>query len=317
MPGPSSSTMTSGPAAGDPGDRGPADGGPAELSLADRWIRSRLAAMLARVESGFADYRLDMVANALYEFTWNEFCDWYLELSKAVLQSDGASEAAKRGTRRTLISTLEVLLRALHPLAPFISEEIWQRVRSSAGVAGETIMLCEYPTAQSIEADSAAEPEMQWVMNFVLGVRQIRGEMDIAPSRRLKVLLHNAGPADLEYLARNHAYLTRLAGIAATRVLGSGESAPISAAALVGKLEILVPMAGLIEPRAELDRLAKRQRRAESDYGKLAAKLANGDFSKNAPTEVVAKDQARLSELRIEIDQLANQIARVKALSAL
>ena len=103
-------------------------------SLADRWIRSRLASMLARVEAGFADYRLDVVANALYEFTWNEFCDWYLELSKAVLQSDAASEAQRRGARRTLIGTLEVLLRALHPLAPFISEEIWQRVRKPAGV---------------------------------------------------------------------------------------------------------------------------------------------------------------------------------------
>ena len=118
-----------------------------EFSLADRWIRSRLAAMLRRVEAGFADYRLDMAANALYEFTWSEFCDWYLELSKAVLQSDSASEAQRRGARSTLIGTLEVLLRALHPLAPFISEEIWQRVRASAGVAGDTIMLAPYPTA--------------------------------------------------------------------------------------------------------------------------------------------------------------------------
>ncbi len=117
----------------------------AEFSLADRWIRSRLAAMLERVESGFSDYRLDNVANALYEFTWSEFCDWYVELSKAVLQSESASEAEKRGTRLTLIGTLEVLLRALHPLAPFISEEIWQRVRVSAGVAGETIMREPFP----------------------------------------------------------------------------------------------------------------------------------------------------------------------------
>ncbi len=141
--------------------------------------------MLARVECGFGDYRLDTVANALYEFTWSEFCDWYLELSKAVLQSDAASEAEKRGTRFTLIDTLEVLLRALHPLAPFISEEIWQRVRSSAGVAGETIMRSAFPAAEGVETDPAAEPEMRWVMNFILGVRQIRGEMDIAPSRRL------------------------------------------------------------------------------------------------------------------------------------
>ena len=300
--------------------REPPEHGAAELadahafSLADRWIRSRLAAMLARVESGFAEYRLDTVANALHEFTWNEFCDWYVELSKAVLQSDSASEAQKRATRATLIGALEVLLRALHPLAPFITEEIWQRARPAAGVSGETIMLCEFPSAKGIQADAAAEPEMQWVMSFILGVRQIRGEMDIAPSRRLEVLLQNAGSTDLEYLARNRAYLTRLAGVADLKVLAPGEAAPISAVALVGRLEILVPMAGLIDPRAELDRLAKRRRRAETELGKLQSKLANGDFAKNAPPDVVAKDRARLSELGAEIDQLMQQVARVNAL---
>jgi len=285
-------------------------------SLADRWIRSRLAAMLARVESGFTDYRLDVVANALYEFTWNEFCDWYLELSKAVLQSESASPAEKRAARGTLIGTLEVLLRALHPLAPFITEEIWQRVRAAAGVSGETVMLCEYPRAPGGAADSSAEPEMQWVMSFILGVRQIRGEMDIAPSRKLEVLLANAGRTDLEYLVRNRLYLTRLAGVVDPKVLAPGEAAPISAVALVGRLEILVPMAGLIDPQAELERLAKRQRRAQTDFGKLQSKLANGDFARNAPAEVVAKDRARLGELGTEIEQLTQQSARVQALLA-
>ena len=289
-------------------------GGSGEFSLADRWIRSRLASMLRRVESGFADYRLDTVANALYEFTWSEFCDWYLELSKAILQSDSASEAQKRGTRKALIGTLEALLRALHPIAPFISEEIWQRVRVAAGVAGETIMRAAFPTPDDIETDAAAEPEMRWVMNFILGVRQIRGEMDIAPSRRLDVLLQNAGPADLEYLARNHSYLARLAGISAPRVLAQGEAAPIAAVALLGKLEILVPMAGLIDAQAEIERLTKRQRRAGAEFDKLQTKLANGDFAKNAPAEVIAKDRVRLAELRAEADQLAAQIVRVNAL---
>ncbi len=293
--------------------RGQADGG-VEFSLADRWIRSRLAAMLRRVESGFADYRLDTVASALYEFTWSEFCDWYLELSKAVLQSDTASEAQKRGARSCLIGTLEVLLRALHPLAPFISEEIWQRVRIDAGAAGDSIILAPFPTAGSIETDAAAEAEMRWVMNFILGVRQIRGEMDIAPSRRLDVLLQNAGPTDLTYLERNHSYLARLAGISAPRALAPGQAAPIAAVALLGKLEILVPMAGLIDPQAEIERLTKRQRRAGAEFDKLQAKLANGDFAKNAPAEVIDKDHRRLAELRTEADQLAAQIARVNAL---
>ncbi len=286
----------------------------AEFSLADRWIRSRLADMLVRIEAGFADYRLDVVANALYEFTWHEFCDWYLELSKAVLQSDSASTAAKRGARFTLINTLEVLLRALHPLAPFISEEIWQRVRVSARASGETIMRAEFPSAASVSTDRQAEPEMRWVMDFILGMRQIRGEMDIAPSRKLEVLLQNAGADDLEYLDRNLPYLKRLAGVETPRVLAAGETPPISAVALLGNLEILVPMKGLIDPTAELERLAKRLRKAEIELTKLEAKLGNSQYAKNAPPDIVAKDRQRLEELRTEIGQLSAQTARVTKL---
>ena len=286
----------------------------AEFSLADLWIQARLAAMLARVESGFTEYRLDVVANALYEFTWHEYCDWYLELSKAVLQSDAAGAAAKRGTRRTLIHTLETLLRALHPIAPFISEEIWQRVRSSAGVDGDTIMRCRFPSAAGVEADPAAEREMRWVINFIEGVRQIRGELDIAPGRKLEVLLQNAEQKDSEYLGRNLHYLVRLAGIEPPRILPPAQAAPISAVALLGTLEILVPMAGLIDPAAELTRLLKRQSKSEADLQKMDGKLSNAEFIRNAPPEVVAKDQQRLAELRTEIRQLAAQIARVTAL---
>jgi len=286
----------------------------AEFSLADRWIHSRLVDMLGRIEAGFADYRLDAVANAVYEFTWHEFCDWYVELSKSVLQSDSASEAAKRGTRLTLIHTLEVLLRAMHPLAPFISEEIWQRVRVVASVAGETIMHAEFPRAESMTADRQAEPEMRWVMDFILGVRQIRGEMDIPWTRKLEVLLQNASARDSEYLGRNLHYLVRLAGVEGPRTLKEGEAAPISAVALLGNLEILVPMKGLIDPAAELERLAKRLRKAEVDMSKLEAKLSNSQFAKNAPPDIVAKDQQRLEELRTEIGQLSAQTARVTKL---
>ncbi len=292
-------------------------GSAAGQSLADRWIRTRLARTLARVATGFAEYRLDVVASALYEFTWNEFCDWYLELSKAVLQSETSSEEEKRAARRTLIDTLEALLRALHPLAPFISEEIWQRVHDAAGVTGPSIMVSTYPLAEDIQADADAEAEMQWVMSFILGVRQIRGEMDIAPSRRLDVLLQNAGPTDADYLARNRSSLMRLAGISEPRILEAGEPAAIAAVALVGRLEILVPMAGLIDPKAELERLTKRLRRDETELAKLDHKLANGEFLRNAPAEVVAKDRARLEELRAELDQLTSQIARVNTLRGL
>jgi valyl-tRNA synthetase len=286
----------------------------AQFSLADRWITSRLADTLGRIETGFAEYRLDAVANAVYEFTWHEFCDWYVELSKTLLQSDAAPEAAKRGTRITLINTLEVLLRAMHPLAPFISEEIWQRVRILAGASGETIMRAEFPRAESIATDRTAEPEMRWVMDFILGVRQIHGEMDIPLARRFEVLLQNASARDLEYLGRNLHYLVRLGGVEPPRALREGEAAPISAVALLGNLEILVPMKGLIDPVAELDRLAKRLRKAEIDLSKLEVKLGNAQFAKNAPPEIVAKDQQRLEELRTEIGQLSAQTARVTKL---
>jgi valyl-tRNA synthetase len=294
--------------------------GDESMSLADRWIRSRFNAALARVHAGFAEYRLDVVASALYEFTWNEYCDWYLELSKAVLQSEQAGEAAKSGARSTLIDILEGLLRALHPLAPFISEEIWQRARERGGAAAagappaarDTLMRTAIPPGGPVDAD--AEREMRWVMQFILGVRQIRGEMDIAPGRKLDVLLQNAGDEDRRCLAEHLQYVTRLAGITAPRILEPGAPAPIAAVALLGGLEILVPMAGLIDPAAELERLGKRRRRAESDAEKLRAKLENAEFTRHAPPDVVAKDTSRLAELRTETGQLDLQIARVNAL---
>ncbi len=288
----------------------------AEFGLPDRWIRARLRAAVERVHSGFAEYRLDAVAAALYEFTWNEFCDWYLEMSKAVLQSEHAGEAEKRGARLTLITTLEQLLRTLHPLAPFITEEIWDRVRICAGVAGQTVMLAPFPQPADLPVDREAEREMSWVREFILGIRQIRGEMDIAPGRRIDVLLQHAANSDLEYLGRNRSLLVRLAGIGTLAVLEQGQAGPICAVALLGTLEILVPMAGLIDPQAEIERLTRRQRKADLDIGKLQAKLADSSFAANAPADIVAKDTRRLAELRIETSQLAAQAARVRALLA-
>jgi valyl-tRNA synthetase len=288
----------------------------AEFSLADRWIQSRLSQALRRVHAGFAEYRLDMVASALYEFTWNDYCDWYVELSKAALQSDGATDAAKRAARLTLVDTLETLLRALHPVAPFITEELWQRVAPVAGRGGVSIMRADFPSQDGVPADPGAEREMRWVMDFILGVRQIRGEMDIAPSQKIDVLLQNSSQADRDLLGMHVQYLMRLAGINAPRVLRQGESAPIAAIALVGSLEILVPMEGLIDPVAELDRLSKRRAKTDGDLRKIAGKLNNAEFLANAPADVVAKDQARAAELRSELSQLDAQRARVEAMRA-
>ncbi len=286
----------------------------AQYSLADRWIGAQCNTMLARVARGFADYRLDAVVSALYEFIWNDYCDWYVELSKAVLNAEGCSEAAGRGTRLTLVRTLEKSLRALHPLAPFITEELWQRVAPAAGCAGPSIMLASFP--QGAAGDEGSTGDMRWVMDFILGIRQIRGEMDIAPSRRLDVLLQHADREDRRRVAEHGLYLARLAGINPPRVLDEGEQAPIAAIALIGELQVLVPMAGLIDPAAELTRLAKRRGRADSDLRKIAGKLGNAEFLANAPPDVVAKDQARAAELATEITQLDRQRARVEALRA-
>ena len=257
----------------------------------------------------------DTAANALYEFTWSEFCDWYLELSKAVLQSDGASAAQKRGTRSTLIGTLEALLRALHP-----ARAVHQRGDLAAGAhcrrrRRRVDHARPFPAAGDIETDPAAEPEMRWVMNFILGVRQIRGEMDIAPSRRLEVLLQNAGPADLEYLARNHAYLTRLAGIIATARARAGRGCA-HCGGRARRQTRNIGADGGSDRSASRDRTLEQTptpRRRPSSTS-CSPSSANGDFAKNAPAEVVAKDRLRLAELRAETDQLAAQIARVSAL---
>jgi len=288
--------------------------GPEELSLADRWIRARLEAATRAVHDGFASYRLDLAAQAAYEFTWYEFCDWYLELSKPVLQSEAASAAERRGTRRTLASTLETLLRLLHPFMPFITEEIWLRVGPRAGQSGETVMLAPYPAAAAAPADPAVETEMRWVMDFILGVRQIRGEMDIAPSLRFEVLLQDASALDLERWRRNASCVGRLANVGGAKPLRPDEIPPQSAVALLGDMKILVPMAGLIDVGAEVARLGKRRAKLEQELARAEGKLGNAKFVQNAPAEVVAQERERIEQFKRELAQLAAQLERIASL---
>jgi len=300
--------------------------GAADLSVADRWIVSRFADTLTKVDGALAEYRFDLAATALYEFTWYEFCDWYLELTKPVLQSDLSTAAQQRATRRTLVTTLEALLRALHPLMPFITDEIWQRVYPLAAplLAAQvtranqktldSIMVASYPQAGAYGADVEADTEVNWMKQFILAVRQIRGEMDIAPSRKIPLLLQNAGARDLALVERLNSYLTRLAGLESIKALAAGAAAPESATAIVGELTLLVPMAGLIDPAAEIERLTKRIGKNESDKTKLSAKLGNDNFVRNAPPDVVAGDRARLTELTAQNASLAAQLERVRKL---
>ena len=285
-----------------------------ELSVADRWIRSRLGQTVTKVRASLTDYRFDFAATALYEFTWYEFCDWYLELTKPVLQSESSSAAAKLGTRRTLVEVLEALQRALHPLMPFITEEIWQFAAPLAGRKGETVMLQPYPTAHELPVDTEAERAIDWIQKVVQGVRQIRGEMSISPSRQIPLLMKGASAQDLAYLEHHRAYLERLAGLENITVIGPDTTAPQSATSLVGDLALLVPMAGIIDAAAEADRLAKRISKAQEDLGKTNTKLTNDNFVRNAPEAVVAMERERAADLERTIAGLQVQLTAVRRL---
>jgi len=290
------------------------DDGPETLSLADRWIRSRLNTAILAVREGFGQYRFDLAAQAAYEFTWYEFCDWYLEFSKPVLQSKDSSPAERRGTRRTLILVLEALLRLLHPLMPFITEELWQRVGPRAGRTGDSIMRQPFPAPEPGASDPVVEANMRKDMEFILGIRRIRGEFDIAPSVKLSVLLQDASAEDLARYTGNETAIWRLAGIADARPLDPQEAVPQSATALLGDMKILVPMAGLIDVDAELERLGKRRNKVEQDLARAAAKLGNDKFVRNAPAGIVEQERARVEEFKRELAQLADQLKRVASL---
>jgi valyl-tRNA synthetase len=294
----------------------PAAGAPLEPSVADRWIRARFGRTLAAVGEALREYRFDFAASALYEFTWGDFCDWYIELTKPVLQSEQSTPAARAATRRTLAEILEALQRALHPLMPFITEEIWQRAAPLAGRAGDTVMLQPYPQAAEFPPDEAAEREAAWIQAVVLGVRQIRGEMNINPARRIPLLLRDASALDRELAARHQPWLERLAGLESVTVLAPGAAAPQAAIALVGTLALLVPMAGLIDAPAEIERLAKLIGKAERDLTVTRARLASESFVSNAPANVVAAERARLAELERTVAGLRAQLERVRGLDA-
>jgi valyl-tRNA synthetase len=296
------------------GEAAVTDTGPVELSMADQWIRSRFGQMILDIEAALRDYRFDFAATALYEFTWYSFCDWYLELTKPVLQSETVPLQIKRGTRKTLVEILEALQRALHPLMPFITEEIWQGVASLAGRSGPTVMLTSYPVAADFPRNEIAEREIGWVQSIVLAVRQIRGEMNIKPSLPIPMLLRNASEQDKEYARRHLAYLERLGGLESVTVLPEDASPPESAIALVGDLSVLVPMAGLIDAGAEAERMGKQLTKAHSDMTKTQQKLNNENFVRNAPAEVVEAERARLAELERTVTNLTAQLERIRRL---
>ncbi len=293
------------------------DGGEFIFSTADRWIISRLQETEAEVDRAFKEYRMDRAANAIYEFTWNEYCDWYLELSKPVLNSDESSEAALRGTRRTLVRVLETLLRLTHPIMPFLTEEIWQKIAPLAGkeIEGyQSVMLEPFPISDQHKFDTTATQEMEWVKSFILGIRSIRGEMDIAPGKPLAILVQNASEADQHRLQEHRATLNTLARLESIEVLDEDAEAPESATALVDSMKILIPMAGLIDKEAELQRLDKEIGKVEGEIKRLQGKLNNANFVERAPEAVVAKEREKLEEAQTRQQQLSEQKEKIAAL---
>jgi len=292
-------------------DCGPGD---VALSLADRWITGRMQDACADVARAVEAYRFDLACQALYEFIWNEYCDWYLELSKPVLWDDGAPAQAKRGTRRTLICVLETWLRLLHPFMPFITEEIWQSVAPLAGKSGASIMLQPYPRADELAIDHRASADIEWLKGVIVGIRNIRGEMNIPPGTAIPVLLRNGNEDDRRRLAQNSPYLKKLAKLSGINWLDAGAEAPMAATALAGDLEILVPMADLIDKEAEVTRLNREITRLQDDLTRLRGKLGNADFVDKAPAAVVAKEKDKLQTQEQALVTLQEQMQRIRSI---
>ncbi len=276
----------------------------------ERWILSRLAATIDTVHAQLADYRFDLASQALYEFTWNEYCDWFLELAKPALSGDDVEAA--NSTRHTLLYVLETVLRALHPLIPFVTEEIWQHVSPKLGIAaGQFIATRRYPQAADITVDPAAAAEVQWLKDVLMGVRRIRGEMNIAPGRAIPMLFAGGDGDDARRVAKFGAQIAFLAKTESLRFLDAGEEEPASATAIVGSLRVLIPLAGLIDLDAEKKRLDREIARVEGEIRKCQGKLASETFVANAPAAVVEQERARHAEWTTQLDGLRSQRAKL------
>ena len=285
--------------------------GPMTLNVIDRWIISAFQQTAAAVNLAMATYRFDLAAKAIYEFVWDELCDWYLELSKPMLLSTDVSIEAQRGARHTLLSVLEQTLRLAHPFIPFMTEEIWQQIPRSIRGQGATIMLQAFPEANATAVDLAAEGDIQWIKAIVTGTRNIRGEMDISFARPIPVLFANGSDADKARLEAHRPLLTFLIKPERLEWLAATDEVPVSATQLVGDMQLLVPMNGLIDKDAEITRLDKEIDKKRAEIGRAEGKINNPSFVDKAPAEVVQKEKDKVQDLGFAIAQLQEQKARV------
>lgn len=279
-----------------------------ELNLPDQWILSKLQQLTAEVRKQFDQYRFDLASQALYEFIWNDYCDWYLELTKPILNGD-SSDAQKRGTKKTLLQVLEVLLRLLHPMMPYITETIWQQVAPLLGISGDTVMLQPYPIVNKTLINENAEKQVLWLQQVILGVRNIRGEMNISPNKPVPLYFAKGSYADLNYFNQQKNFLIKLAKLENITWLHANDTTPASATALAGNMELLIPLAGLIDIDAEKQRLKKEIAKLENDCAISEKKLSNEGYIAKAPAEVVALEREKLTNAQNAHKKLVAQLA--------
>ncbi|POD91344.1 valine--tRNA ligase [Pectobacterium odoriferum] len=282
------------------------------LSLADRWILAEFNRTVKAYREALDGYRFDIAANILYEFTWNQFCDWYLELTKPVM--NGGSEAELRGTRHTLVTVLEALLRLAHPIIPFITETIWLRVKALKGISADTIMLQPFPEFDAAQEDTLALNDLEWIKQAIIAVRNIRAEMNIAPGKPLEVLLRDVTAEAQRRVEENRSFIQTLARLESITLLPAGDKGPVSVTKLIEGAELLIPMAGLIDKAAELDRLAKEVAKIEAEIERIESKLSNEGFVARAPEAVVAKEREKLDGYAVAKAKLLEQHAVIAAL---
>lgn len=294
-------------------DCGMAEGAELEFSLADQWITSQFEVAAKEFNAHLDNYRLDMAANTLYEFIWNQFCDWYLELTKPVLWK--GTEAQQRATRYTLITVLEKTLRLAHPVLPYITESIWQSVKPLVdGVEGETIMTQALPQFNEENFNADVVADLEWVKAFITSIRNLRAEYDIAPSKGLDVMIKVADEKDAARIQANEIVLTSLAKLDSIKVLANNEETPACATSLVGKSELMIPMAGLIDKDAELARLDKEVAKIQGEIKRIEGKLGNEGFVAKAPEVVIAKEREKLEGYKETLVKLEAQKETIAAL---
>lgn len=281
----------------------------APVTDAEKWILLRLQAVTAEAQAQFAAYRFDLLAQCLYEFAWNEFCDWFLELAKPALSGDDA--AAADSTRHTLLHVLETLLRLLHPLTPFLTEELWQQVAPRLGIAAPTISLQPYPEAAAMDvaAYAGAAADVEWLKAMVSALRRVRSELQVAPSRQVPLLLQGGQPQDRARVERFAAQLRFLLKLESIQWLDDGAPSPAAATAIVGDLTLLVPLEGLVDLDAERLRLDKEIARVAAEKDKSEAKL--GKFTDKVPPAVIEQERQRLADWSAQLDGLRAQRAKL------